>query len=168
MLRSLAILVAATIFLFLVAYFRRGDFSLVADGLARSWDMGCRIIPILVVALIMAGMIQVVVPAETTAKLLGPESGSKGLLLASLLGAVTPGGPTTTFSIAAAFHKAGADIAPIAAFIFAWSMTGIYRTIILEVPIMGSKFAFSRIAVGLLFAPLLGLLTGFIFQITKQ
>ena len=168
MIRSLAILVTATFFLFLVAYFRRGDFSLVAEGLGRSWDMSIRIIPVLVVALIMAGMIQVVIPAETTAKLIGPESGSRGLLLGSLLGALTPGGPTTAFSIAAAFQKAGADIAPIAAFIFAWSMTGIYRTIILEVPIMGSKFAFSRIAVGLLFAPLLGLITGFIFQIVKH
>lgn len=156
-----------TIGLIVAGYFRRGDFSLVAEGLKAGGQMGYQILPLIAVALIMAGMIQVVIPAELTARWIGTESGTKGLLLASVLGAVTPGGPMTSFPIVAALYKAGADIAPIAAFVFSWSIIGVHRIIIWEMPLMGPKFTLSRLAAGILFPPILGLLTKLVFNLFR-
>ncbi len=167
MIRSMILLVTITIGLIITAYFRRGDFSLVAEGLNRGWQMGYQILPLLVVAFAMAGLIQVVVPSELVAKWIGTESGTRGLLLASTLGAITPGGPMTSFPIVAALYKAGADIAPISAFVFSWSIIGVHRVIIWEMPLMGPKFALSRMAAGILFPPILGLITKLIFNLMK-
>lgn len=165
--KSMIFLVAMTIALIVAAYLRRGDFSLVAEGLGAGWKMGYQILPLLVVAFTMAGLVQVVIPTELTAKWIGTESGARGLLLGSVLGAVTPGGPMTSFPIVAALWKAGADIAPIAAFVFSWSIIGVHRMIIWEMPLMGPKFTLSRLAAGILFPPLLGLLTKLIFNLVK-
>ena len=73
----------------------------------------------------------------------------------------------TSFPIVAALYKAGADIAPIAAFIFSWSIVGVHRVIIWEMPLMGPKFAFSRLAAGILFPPVLGLMTKYFFTLFK-
>jgi uncharacterized membrane protein YraQ (UPF0718 family) len=165
--KSMIFLVAMTIGLVLAGYLRRGDFSLVAEGLNAGWQMAYQILPLLAVAFLMAGMIQVVIPADLVAKWIGAESGARGLFLASVLGAVTPGGPMTSFPIVAALYKAGADIAPVAAFVFSWSIIGVNRVIIWEIPLMGPKFALSRVAAGILFPPLLGLITKFIFHLVK-
>ncbi len=165
--KSIIFLIAMTVALIVAAYLRRGDFTLVGEGFSSGWKMGYQILPLLVIAFTMAGMVQVVIPTELTAKWIGAESGARGLLLASVLGAITPGGPMTSFPIVAALRKAGADIAPISAFLFSWSIVGVHRIIIWEMPLMGPKFAFSRLAAGILFPPLLGLLTRLIFNLVK-
>jgi uncharacterized membrane protein YraQ (UPF0718 family) len=165
--KSMIFLAAMTVGLMVAGYLRRGDFSLVAEGLRSGWQMGWQILPLLVIAFAMAGLVQVVIPTELTAQWIGTEAGAKGLFLASILGAVTPGGPMTSFPIVLALYKAGADIAPIAAFIFSWSIVGVHRMIIWEMPLMGPKFTFSRLAAGILLPPILGLLTKFIYQFIK-
>jgi len=165
--KSMMFLVAITIGLMVIGYFRRGDFSLVAEGLGAGWQMAWQILPLLAVAFSMAGLVQVVVPTELTANWIGTEAGPRGLFIASFLGAITPGGPMTSFPIVLALYKAGADIAPIAAFIFSWSIIGVHRIIIWELPLMGSKFTFSRLAAGILLPPILGLLTKLIFEAVK-
>lgn len=167
MTKSLILLVVLTIGLMVAGYNKTGDFSLISEGLKGGWKMSYQILPLLVVAFAMAGLIQVVIPPELTAKWIGSESGARGLFLASALGAVTPGGPMTSFPIVAALFKAGADIAPISAFIFSWSIIGVHRMIIWEMPMMGPKFTLSRLAAGLLLPPILGLATKFFFNLVK-
>lgn len=167
MTRSLIFLAVITAGVTVAAYFKEGDFTLVGEGFKQGWSMGFRVLPLLAIAFTLAGMIQVVIPTELITKWIGTESGSKGLLLASALGAIMPGGPITNFPIISALYKAGADIAPIAAFIFAWSIIGIHRLIIWEIPLMGPKFALARVAAAFLLPPLLGLMTKFIFQLLK-
>jgi uncharacterized membrane protein YraQ (UPF0718 family) len=167
MIRSLIFLALITAGVTAAAYFKQGDFSLVGEGFKQGWQMGLRILPLLAIAFTLAGMIQVVIPPEVITKWIGTESGSKGLFLASALGAIMPGGPITNFPIISALHKAGADIAPIAAFIFSWSMIGVHRMVIWELPLMGPKFAFSRLAAACLLPPLLGLMTKLIFNLVK-
>jgi uncharacterized membrane protein YraQ (UPF0718 family) len=165
--KSMIFLLVMTVALIAVAYFRSGDFSLVIEGFGNGWKMGVQILPLLVIAFTMAGMVQVAIPTELTAKWIGTESGARGLFLASALGAITPGGPMTSFPIVAALFKAGADIAPISAFVFSWSIIGVHRMIIWELPLMGPKFTFSRLAAGILIPPFLGLLTKVIYNIVK-
>lgn len=167
MIKSLIFLASITTGLIIAGYLRKGDFSLVMEGLKAGGQMGYQILPLIAVAFIMAGMIQVVIPAELTARWIGTESGTKGLLLASVLGAITPGGPMTSFPIVAALYKAGADIAPIAAFVFSWSIIGVHRIIIWEMPLMGPRFTFSRLAAGIFVPPFLGLLTKFVFNLFR-
>jgi uncharacterized membrane protein YraQ (UPF0718 family) len=167
MVKSLIFLSVITLGVMVAAYYQKGDFSLVGEGFRQGWSMGFRILPLLAIAFTLAGMIQVVIPPELITKWIGTESGSKGLFLASALGAIMPGGPITNFPIIAALYKAGADIAPIAAFIFSWSIIGVHRMVIWEMPLMGAKFALSRVVAAFLFPPLLGLLTKYIFQFLK-
>jgi uncharacterized membrane protein YraQ (UPF0718 family) len=167
MTRSLIFLAVITTGVIVAAYFKQGDFSLVGEGFRQGWAMGLRILPLLAIAFTLAGMIQVVVPTELITKWIGTESGSKGLILASALGAIMPGGPITNFPIISALYKAGADIAPIAAFIFSWSIIGVHRMVIWEMPLMGPKFALSRVAAAFLLPPLLGLLTKFIYHLVE-
>jgi uncharacterized membrane protein YraQ (UPF0718 family) len=61
-------------------------------GLKSAFKMTTEILPLLVFAFIMAGMIQVLLPQELLAKWIGEESGIRGILLGTLAGGITPGG----------------------------------------------------------------------------
>jgi uncharacterized membrane protein YraQ (UPF0718 family) len=50
------------------------------------------VFPRLLVVFALAGMIQVIIPTEYVSKMIGEGSGVKGILIATVAGAFTPGG----------------------------------------------------------------------------
>jgi len=112
-------------------------------------------------------LIQVMVPTEYVAKMIGEGSGIKGILIASVAGAVTPGGPFVNFPIVAALYKSGASIGPLAAYLTAWGIIPINRTLVWEIPFMGTHFAFARYLGALVFPLLMGLITPLLFRLFK-
>ena len=85
---------------------------------------------------------------------LGEESGFMGLILAMLAGSVAPGGSLIQFPIIASLQRSGAGAGPLAAYLTAWSLMPVQRTLVWELPFLGLPFVAARLLVSAA-APLL-------------
>lgn len=150
------------IILTLIVY--RKDPSLVFMGFKTGFGMLMGIVPALVLGFWIAGMITVIMPTELLTRLLGEESGVNGLLIATVGGMLTPGGPFVQFPIVNALLQQGAAIAPVVTYLSAWALMGINRFLVYEVPLLGWKLAITRILASLAFPALIGLLTKIIWN----
>lgn len=111
--------------------------------------MVLKTIPRIVAAMLVAGMIWVMLPRDRLTKMIGSESGMKGLVIAAIAGIVTPGGPSAAFSLLAVLGGAGADRGALVAYIASWSMLGFQRIIVWDVPMMGAEFSLTRFLISL-------------------
>ncbi|HZP39801.1 MAG TPA: permease [Methylomirabilota bacterium] len=159
---SFVILSALALLFAFVAYLR--DPSLPAlgarNGLALLWF----IIPRLVPALILAGMLQVVIPQETVARYFGNQSGLSAIFMASAAGVITPGGPMVSVPLLVVLANSGMALGPLVAYMTAWSLFGMQRIIAWEAPLMGWRFVAVRTASSLVFPILAGWLVKVYFH----
>jgi len=133
------------------------------QGLKASSSMLIQMLPLLVFALIVAGMIQFLIPREIISRWVGAESGFRGILIGALMGSLTPGGPFVSMPIAAGFLRTGASIGTMVAFMTAWSLLGVHR-LPLEIGIMGWQFTVIRLACVFLFPLIAGLIANTLFS----
>ncbi len=116
---------------------------------ARMVDAGYQIVsllPHLLLGLVIAAAVTVLVPQQRVARWLGAESGMRGLVVATCIGAIMPGGPFASFPLVFALSQAGADIGALIAFLIAWAAIGVNRLVIWEIPFMGLEFSALRFA----------------------
>jgi uncharacterized membrane protein YraQ (UPF0718 family) len=93
---------------------------------------------------------------DTSTRWMGHGSGAKGILIGMTLGSVTPGGSMTHFPIIASLFKVGVGgVGPLVSYLTAWSLFGLQRIIMWEIPFLGPKVA-ARVAVSLFFPFLAG------------
>ncbi len=149
------------IVLLIIGYQKGGGEHIL--GLKTAWNILLQILPLLIFAFIIAGMVQVVIPQEMISKWVGAESGFRGLLIGTAIGSVTPGGPFISLPIAAAMLRAGASIGTMVAFMSAWSLLAISR-LPLEIGLMGWKFSLIRLATTFFFPPIAGLIANRLFS----
>jgi uncharacterized membrane protein YraQ (UPF0718 family) len=135
-------------------------------GLKSAWTMTWQILPLLLFAFITAGMVQVLVPREIIARWVGDESGLRGILIGTLAGAFTPGGPYVSLPVAAGLLKAGAGISTMVAFLTGWSLIAVSR-LPLQVGIMGWRFTWIQLLSVVLLAPVAGLIASLIVRWIK-
>jgi len=102
------------------------------------------ILPRILAAVALAGLVQVLVPRAAVARALGEEAGMKGIALAAGAGALTPGGPMTSFPLVNALHAAGSGRPALISYLTSWSVLGVQRILTWEVPLMGADFAVIR------------------------
>lgn len=95
---------------------------------------------------ILLGLLDVWVPRESMMRLMGPESGAKGVLLAFLLGSFAAGPLYGAFPVAGVLMKKGASFTNVMVFMGAWSTTKI-PMILFESSALGPRFASSRLAI---------------------
>jgi uncharacterized membrane protein YraQ (UPF0718 family) len=92
---------------------------------SKSWSpifyLFIDILPKILAACIIAAFVAVLMPREAVLRWVGAESGFLGLVIATLAGAICPGGPITIFPVAAAFIAVGADVGAAVAFITSWT-----------------------------------------------
>ncbi|MCF7810162.1 permease [bacterium] len=136
-------------------------------GLKNTVSLLLEIIPLLICAFIVAGMVQVLIPYESITKWVGAESGLRGIMLGSIAGSLTPGGPFVNLPIAAAMLKAGAGPGTMVAFLTGWSLWAINR-LPMEVGILGWKFTLIRLSCILVFPPLSGIIANLFFSGVKN
>ena len=122
-----------------------------------------QIIPLLIFAFIIAGMIQTIIPQDLISKWVGAESGFRGILIGTVMGSLTPGGLFISLPIAAGFMRAGASIGTMVAFMTAWSLLSVHR-LPMEIGIMGWQFMLIRLACSLVFPPIAGLIANALFS----
>lgn len=131
-------------------------------GVTWGLNMTVKVLPLLVFALIVAGMVQMLVPQQSIADWVGQESGLKGIFIGTLAGCLTPGGPIVCFPIVVGLIQAGAGMGPTVAYITAWALWGISR-IPLEIGLIGFKFIVIRVTSTLFFPPLAGIIAEYLF-----
>ena len=131
-----------------------GRLHLAAAGIAVNQFI--RILPRIALALLVAGFLGTLIPGELIGSLIGPETGAKGILIASLAGGFTPGGPIVSFPIVVVLREAGAGLPQLVAFLTAWSVFAIHRVLIYELTLMGWRFSGTRLLASLALPPLAG------------
>ncbi len=123
------------------------------NGLKYAYRLLIQILPLLLCAFIVAGMMNELIPREKVAQFVGKESGWTGILIGAVAGSFTPGGPFICMPIAAGMVHAGAAIGPAVAYLTSWSLLAFTR-MPLEVGLLGWKLTAIKFVSGL-FLPLL-------------
>ena len=145
----------------IIAYMRgEGEHIL---GLKAAGTLLLQILPLLIFAFILAGMIQYLVPTETIAKWVGTESGMKGVFIGTAIGCVMPGGPYILLPVAAGMLRVGAGVGTMVALLTAWSVIGVSR-LPMEIGLLGWKFSLIRIACTFFFPPIAGFIANKLFS----
>lgn len=155
--------VLAFILLFIGYYKGHGQHI---SGTKLALNMTVQILPLLIFAFIVAGMVQVLLPGEFLSKWVGAESGMRGILIGTVTGALAPGGPYISLPIAAGLLSSGASVGTMVAFLTGWSLWAINR-LPMEVGILGWKFTLIRIVSTFFFPPVAGLIAQTFFAGTK-
>ena len=127
-------------------------------ALSGDLDLFMVLLPRMAAAMLMAGLVQVLLSREFVARWVGGQSGIRGICIAGLAGILTPGGPMTSFPLVVAFHMSGADRGALVAYLTAWSLLGLQRMLVWEIPLMGTEFAFLRLLAGLALPIIAGLI----------
>ena len=108
-----------------------------------------RLLPRIGAGVIGSGFIAEVLPKAWLRPGSARSSGLLGVVIATLGGALTPGGPVVGFSIGAAALKSGAGAPQVIAYSTAWALYAIHRLVIWEVPLMPARVVWLRAAVSL-------------------
>lgn len=153
--------VAAVIFI-VVGYYK----GVHITGLKSSFYLVLQILPLLVFSFIVAGMVEVLIPGELVSKWVGAESGFRGIMIGTVAGAMTPGGPYVSLPLAAGLLQSGAGVGTMIAFLTGWSLWAFTR-LPLEVGIIGWKFTLIRIACTFFFPPIAGFIAQLVFGWVK-
>ena len=87
------------------------------SGIKSALNMTVEILPLLVFAFIVAGMVQSLLPRELLSKWIGAESGMRGILIGTVAGAFSPGGPYVSLPVVAGLLRSGASVGTMVAFL---------------------------------------------------
>ncbi len=135
-------------------------------GMRSALTILAQILPLLVLAFLVAGMVQVLLPQEVISKWVGVESGMRGILIGTVAGGFTPGGPYVSLPLVAGFVRSGASVGTLVAFLTAWGLWGVSR-LPMEVGILGWRLTFIRVASTFFFPPIAGLIAQALFGGSK-
>ena len=155
------IMISIAALLSVIAY-NRSD-RVLFQGLKIGGQTLLSILPLLVSAFVVAGLMQVLIPKELFSTWLGDQAGLKGIFIASLAGGLTPGGPYVLLPIAAALYRAGVGIGPMVAFLTGWSLWAAGR-LPYEIGLLGPRLTLIRFVSTLIFPPIAGMIAQLLFQ----
>jgi uncharacterized membrane protein YraQ (UPF0718 family) len=155
------LIMAALAVVLLIIGYSRGEQQHIT-GTKMAVNMVVEILPLLFFAFIVAGMVQVLLPRDTVARWVGTESGIVGILLGSLAGGLSPGGPYVSLPVALGLLRAGAGAGTMVTYLTGWSLWAIAR-LPMEVGILGWKLTMIRFVSTLVFPPIAGLIAHLLF-----
>jgi uncharacterized membrane protein YraQ (UPF0718 family) len=111
-------------------------------------------------------MIQILIPQEAISKWVGSESGIRGIIMGTVAGGISPGGPYISLPIVAGLLRSGASIGTMVAFLTGWSLWAIAR-MPMDIGILGWKFTAIRFGVTFLFPIIAGMIAQALFANVK-
>lgn len=136
----------------------------VASGAAVYWQKGAdrfaaillgdlglalALLPKIAAGVLIASALPLLLPRERVLRLIGPDSGLRGLAIAAAAGAILPGGPSVTYPLTIGLMAAGADLGAGVAMVSGWVLLGLNRTIIWELSFLPPEFVALRVALSL-------------------
>jgi uncharacterized membrane protein YraQ (UPF0718 family) len=154
---SLAVIAGLAIVAAVTVYVRKGPDRFLAI-LFSDLELLGDVVPKVIAGCLIGAFVTLLLPREAVSRWVGAESGLMGLVFATLIGAVLPGGPFTIYPVAAALLAAGADAGAAVAFITSWTLLGYARAVVWELPFFGLEFVTWRIILSLPLPILAGLL----------
>ena len=146
--------------LVLMGYFRGQGQHIT--GMKSALNMVVDILPLLLFAFIVAGMVRTLLPQHLLSKWIGQDSGMRGILIGTVAGGLAPGGPYVSLPLVAGLLRSGASIGTMVAFLTAWSLWAVGR-LPMEVGILGWRFALIRLSCTFFFPPIAGLIAQIFF-----
>jgi uncharacterized membrane protein YraQ (UPF0718 family) len=147
----------------LLAYaWQRGDGSHWRAA-RQGWGTMKRTMPLLMVAFVIVGYVNVLSPQDLVQAWIGPESGWRGLVLAEGVGMVLPGGPYVVFPLIAVLYGAGAGLGPAVTMITSWATLALV-SVTFELSFMGWRFSAVRWGLALAFPLLAGVIAQLVFS----
>jgi uncharacterized membrane protein YraQ (UPF0718 family) len=132
------------------------------EALSTAWKQLQGLLIRLPLALLAAGFIAELLPQQKVIELVGAGSGFNGILVASLLGSILPGGPMVSFPLAIVLFDAGAGSAQMVALLTAWSVLAVHRILAFELSMIGLPFVARRLVVSLPLPIIAGLIAQWI------
>lgn len=140
-------------------------FSFIKDknntklALKKAWKSFENILPQFLSILILIGLVLAIMTPDQISAVVGNESGWMGVMIASLIGAITLIPGFIAFPLAAALIKSGAGYMQIAAFISTLMMVGVV-TMPLEMKFFGKKATLIRNIEAYIFSLIVALVMG--------
>ena len=153
--------VLAVVFIFLA--YQKGGTPQLTVGLKGAGNMLLQMAPLLIFAMIIAGILPLLIPQEAISRWVGAESGWRGILIGTVVGGLMPGGPFVSLPMAAGLLRVGAGIGTMVALLTGWSLLAFTR-LPLEIGIMGWKFTLIRLACTFFFPPIAGFIANRFFS----
>lgn len=118
------------------------------NGLKTGLKLLLKNLPIILLALILAGMVEVLIPRDFVQNWLSAEAGIRGVVIGVLGGIILAMGPYATLPIVSSIYVSGAGIGTVIALISSWSLLGLSKTPH-EAAHMGGKFVAYKTVLGL-------------------
>lgn len=165
--------VSATVFIllglvlvaFAAAYAK--DPALPLQGLQASGRLFGNVWLELALGFVLAGMIDVLIPAALVSRWLGSGQADQGILAGWAVGLAMPGGPYLAFPVAAKLFDSGASAGAIIALLTAKTLVSPVRTLTYEAPLLGWPLTLARFIPGVLLPPLMGWLGQWLYLLIK-
>jgi uncharacterized protein len=151
---SLLILVALTAIAIAIALAR--DPQLVVRGFQSTGRLLSGVWIELALGFVLAGLIDVLIPAPVLSRWLGGERLGQGILVGWAAGLVMPGGPYLVFPVVANLFRSGAAPGPLIALLTAKTLVSPIRMLTYEAPLLGWPMTLARLIPGVLLPPALG------------
>ncbi len=158
------LIVGSLVLLCAAVAWRTGGWPRIGEALASGTQLFLGVLPNLLLGFALAGFLHVLIPRDLISIWMGDGTGGRGLLVGTLAGMLTPGGPFTHFPILASFLSKGAGVGPICAYITAWALLGLNRLLVWELPILGPPLASVRFLVSAGLPFLVGWLGGWLYR----
>ncbi len=143
--RLAAVVMAALVVTLAALTYARGGNRLVLEGLHASGRSMLSLLPILLVVFVLTGFVEVLLPRELVARWLSDEAGPRGLAVALVAGALTPGGGPVGLPLAAALLRAGAGVGVLVTYLTSMSLLSFVR-VPMELGIYGARLTALRMA----------------------
>ncbi len=159
---SLWILLALLIIATTAAYLR--DPGLPLQGLRATGRMLGSIWLELAIGFLLAGMTDVLFPAATLTRWLGPDSPGRGIFSGWAIGLLLPGGPYVAFPVVAGLFAKGAAPGALIALVAAKTLLSPVRALTYEAPLLGWPLTAARMIPALFVPPLLGVIGDVLFR----
>ena len=153
------ILYSLAIILLAASYLK--DKSKTKKALKKAWKSFENILPELLVIMLLIGVLLAVVDHDLISSLLGESSGWFGVILASIIGAITLIPGFVAFPTASLLLKGGAGYMQIAAFVSTLMMVGIV-TLPVEVKYFGKKISYTRNVLAFMFSFIVAIVVGMV------
>lgn len=151
------VLYVIAVFALIVSLIKSREKTKIA--LKKAWKSFENIMPQFLSILVIIGIMLAILTPEQISKIIGNESGWRGVLIASIIGAITLVPGFVAFPLAAALLKSGAGYMQIAAFISTLMMVGIV-TIPIEMKYFGKKASLLRNAEAFIFSLIVAFIMG--------
>jgi uncharacterized protein len=137
---------AAVALILIIVAFLQGGLPLVGEGFLLGGQKLLEVIPLIIIAFILAGLVSISIPKRFVSKWLGREAGWKGPFLGSLVGAMVPGGPFFFYPLMATLTLAGANVGTMISFVAAKTLWNFAR-IPLEIAFVGAELTLIRFVI---------------------